>query len=278
MILYLLMTFRNSTIRQQILFYGDSRRIDFRTEADWHEHQILLKAAFPVDIASKEITCEIQYGAIKRNLTRENSWDKAKFECCAHSWMDISEDDGSFGVAVLNDCKYGYDAKEKLMRLTLIKSGIFPNPEADQGKHLFTYSLLPHLGDYRQGKVIQEAKELNYAEHCYLPGGTTAGLSDVLKSVIDLNGEDGVFVGAVKMAEDNNDVIIRLYEGFGRDAKVKATLFKALGDRISVEEVYECDLLEIRLPQKSIISDDSRKNLTLGFMPYEIKTIRIKIK
>ncbi len=262
--------FKASTIHQSIVFKADSRRIDFITRADWHEHQTLLKAAFPVDIESKEIRCEIQYGSLKRKLTRENSWDQAKFECCAHKWIDITDDSGAFGVAILNDCKYGYDAKEKLMRLTLIKSGIFPNPNADQGIHEFTYSLLPHLGDVAEGKVIEQARELNFASHFYAPDGFSGGFEE---KIIKLSGAKGVFVEAVKMAEDGEDIIVRLYEGYGKEATVEATLFK--DSDIVPEKISVCDLLENNLEQ-DIDYDKERKTINLAFEPFEIKTIRIR--
>lgn len=285
--------FRDSVIKQRIILRYDDRRIDFRTEADWHEHQVLLKAAFPVNLESKEISCEIQYGAIKRSLTRENSWDKAKFECCAHRWMDIADELGAYGVAVLNDCKYGYDAKEKLMRLTLIKSGIFPNPNADQGIHRFTYSLLPHLGDLVAGKVIDAAEALNVEEHCYLPDVSEwelyeapmkrAGIWDgfwqgIRESAIEFDAETGIYVDAIKLAEDSEDVIIRLHEAFGRSLEVEAVLFRTSKKKITVKEMYECDLMEDRLPENGVKRTAGGNAISFAMKPYEIKTIRIKIK
>ncbi len=267
-------SFRNSKIYQDVIISNDSRRIDFVTKADWHEHQILLKAAFPVNIDSKDITCEIQYGSIKRRLTRENSWDKAKFECCAHRWMDISEEaEDGYGVAILNDCKYGYDAKEKLMRLTLIKSGIFPNPNADQGMHEFTYSLFPHMGDYRKGKVIEEAQKLNTESLGYL-GCCNIDAHQLLRTVIDLDGNEGVYIGAVKLSQDKKAVIIRLYEGHGRQREVKARLLAPY--KGALKAVTECNLLEQELNSELKISPMDRE-VSFLLSPYEIKTIRVEL-
>ena len=282
--------FRNSTIIQCIVIRNNSRRIDFRTKADWHEHQILLKAAFPVDVDADKITCEIQYGDIKRNLKRENSWDKAKFECCAHRWIDISEEKRScYGVSVLNDCKYGYDAKEKLMRLTLIKSGIFPNPNADQGEHEFTYSLFPHMGDYRDGNVIEEAAILNGESHYYVPenkhlpiiasdkkSAVYCLVKEIENAVIDLGKGQGVYIDAIKLSEDSGDIIIRLHEGHGERREVNARLFSGFKE-LTIKEIYECDLMEQRTGQELLGEDSLRKEISFKLDPYEIKTIRMVV-
>jgi alpha-mannosidase len=293
--------FNSSTIHQSVVFRGDDRRIDFRTRADWHEHQILLKAAFPVDVDSKKISCEIQYGSLQRNLTRETTWDKAKFECCAHKWIDITDDSGGFGVAILNDSKYGYDAKEKLMRLTLIKSGIFPNPNADQGKHEFVYSLLPHKGGISEGKVIERARLLNFESHSYVPeqisGSVCARelskvevcdekycatgridiewLEKIEDSILELPETSGVFIDAIKMAEDGDAVIIRLYEGYGEARTVKGILFGGI-DTVPVD-VTCCDLLEKEISDEQISFDKGTKTISFELKPYEIKTIRAEI-
>ncbi|WP_029233175.1 alpha-mannosidase [Butyrivibrio sp. VCB2006] len=270
--------FRNSQIKQSIIISCDSRRIDFRTTTDWHEHQVLLKAAFPVDIDAKEITAEIQLGNIKRKLKKENSWDKAKFECCMHRWIDISADDGSYGCAVLNDSKYGYDSDPKLMRITLIKSGIFPNPNADQGLHEFTYSLLPHKGDYREGRVIEEAQKLNLREHMYNP----ETVLDIFNSIIDVC-SSGVYVSAIKMAEDSDDIIIRLYEGHGLEKDVEVSILKDLslpeGKQIKIRE---CDLLENVIRDDEDIEAETHKlsgerKLSMHFKAFEIKSLIVSV-
>ena len=272
--------FRDSKINQDIIFYNNSKRIDFRTNLDWHEHQILVKAAFPVDIDSDEITCDIQYGSLKRSLKRKTSWEKAKFECCAHKWIDISDKDGRHGVALLNDCKYGYDAKDKLMRLTLLKSGIFPNPNADQGVHVFTYSLFPHLGDYREGRVIENARELNFESHYYIPEKeNTIALKDMLgieNSVIDLAGHNGIFIEAIKCSEDGKGLIVRLYEGYGENHKVTAKVFE--NSDILPKAVCECDLLENPIAGDTNIKyEPETKEISFEMKPFEIVTILISL-
>ena len=150
--------YRSSAIRQRIYLYADSKRVDFDTWVDWHEHHTLLKAAFPVTVMSPAATFDVQWGNVERPTHSNTSWDWARFETCAHKWADLSET--GYGVALLNDCKYGYDIHENVIRLTLLKSATNPDANADQGEHWMTYSLLPHTGDWH-GEVIPEAYDLN---------------------------------------------------------------------------------------------------------------------
>ena len=151
--------FMSSAIRQDICFYRHTARIDFVTTVDWRESQLLLKAASPVDVLAERAVYDVQFGNVERPTHRNTSWEQAKFEVCAHKWADLSE--YGYGVALLNNCKYGYDIHDGVMRLTLIKSGIFPYPDADQEIHRFTYALYPHAGDFRAGRVVREAYDLN---------------------------------------------------------------------------------------------------------------------
>ena len=144
---------KRTRVTQKLYIYAHSRRIDFVTKVDWQERQTLLKVAFPVAIHNGRATADIQFGNIERPTHRNTSWDKARFETCAHKWFDLSE--GDYGVAVLNDCKYGYDVQANVMRQTLLKGAIYPDPHADLGQHVFTYSLLPHTGGWFEGGVHQ---------------------------------------------------------------------------------------------------------------------------
>ena len=148
----------NSTYTQRISLAHNSPRLDIETSVDWRERHILLKVAFPVDILSLVATYEIQWGNVQRPTHRNTSWDWARFETCAHKWVDLSE--GGYGVSLLNDCKYGHDIQGNVIRLSLLRSPTVPDPEADQGEHHFTYSLYPHEGEWDEN-TLREAYALN---------------------------------------------------------------------------------------------------------------------
>ncbi len=118
----------------------------------------MLKVAFPVDILAPQATYEIQWGNVQRPTHRNTSWDWARFETCAHKWVDLSE--GNYGVSLLNDCKYGHDIRDNVMRMTLLRSTTMPDPMADFGEHDFKYSLYPHLGVWNE-ETQREAYLLN---------------------------------------------------------------------------------------------------------------------
>ena len=145
----------HSAYTQRISLAAGSPRLDIATTIDWRERHILLKVAFPVDILAPAATYEIQYGNVQRPTHRNTSWDWARFETCAQKWADLSE--GGYGVSLLNDCKYGHDIGGtnhrygNVMRLSLLRSPTYPDPEADQGEHRFIYSLLPHAGGWETG-------------------------------------------------------------------------------------------------------------------------------
>ncbi len=135
---------QNSEFIQRISLNYNSPRLDFDTSINWQERHTMLKVAFPVDILSPQATYEIQWGNVTRPTHRNTSWDWARFETCAHKWVDLSE--GDYGVSLLNDCKYGHDIHDNVMRITLLRSPTMPDPMADFGEHQFKYSLYPHDG------------------------------------------------------------------------------------------------------------------------------------
>ena len=148
-----------STITQKIIFYAQQKRIEFQTHVDWKEHQTLLKVHFPVAVHTDEATFDVQFGNLTRKVHTNTSWDMARFESCGQKWIDLSE--GHYGVSLLNDCKYGHSVKDSNMALTLIKSGIEPNPVTDQEEHDFTYALYPHAEGWRAAGTVAEAYKLN---------------------------------------------------------------------------------------------------------------------
>ena len=154
----------NSTYIQRISLSHNSQRLDFDTHIEWNERHVMLKVAFPVDILSPQATYEIQWGNVQRPTHRNTSWDWARFETCAHKWVDLSE--GDYGVSLLNDCKYGHDIHDNVMRITLLRSPTMPDPMADFGEHQFCYSLYPHAGSWKE-ETQREAYLLNDPIICY---------------------------------------------------------------------------------------------------------------
>lgn len=258
--LFIRRRFLNSEIRQHIYFYHHTKRIDFETEVDWNESQLLLKAAFPVDILANKAAYEVQFGNVERPTHENTSWDLARFEVCGHKWADISE--CGYGVALMNDCKYGYDIHDSVMRLTLIKSGIFPNPEADRERHLFTYSLYPHKGDFREGRVIQEAYDLN----CPLSAIIANGKAGFRYSYLSVDAPN-VFADTIKQSEDENGVVIRLYEAYGKRTQVYVRLAEAEN-----KTVYRCNCME---EEREELKWEENGLVQLWMHPYEILTLYV---
>lgn len=254
-------TISNSVIKQEIHFYADSRRIDFSTWVDWKEHQHLLKVHFPVNIHSDEATFEVQFGNLKRKIHGNTSWDEARFESCGQKWMDISE--GHYGVSLLNDCKYGYSAKDSNIALTLIKSGIEPNKTADQEEHVFTYALYPHKEMWCAAGTVQEAYKLNQPAYA-----TKGELKNTGKSFISTD-KDNIIIETVKPAENGDGIIVRLYDC--ENSLTKATLTFAEG---MLESVEECNLME----EKEADIEACGNSFTVSVKPYEIKTYRVRLK
>jgi alpha-mannosidase len=265
-VLRLVWSFGGSTITQRLTIYRSSPRIDFRTQVDWRERQVLLKAGFPVSIRATRATYDIQFGSVERANHWNTSWDYARFEVPAHKWADLSE--GDYGVALLNDCKYGYDVKDNLLRLTLIKSAIHPDPAADQGEHVFTYSLLPHEGDWRQGKVVEEAYQLNYPLDAALipanPSGKLPGQARFASLECD-----HVIVETVKKAEDGDAWIVRLYENQQRRSKHVRLSFD-----LPLLHALECNLVE----EDENVCEYDENSISFDILPFEIKTFKVWFK
>ncbi len=252
--------YMHSTITQHLWLYSAVPRIDFETEIDWHEHHQILKAAFPLDVLASTATYDIQFGHVTRPTHENTSWDKAKFEVYGHKWVDISEP--GYGISLLNDCKYGHNTEGSTLKLTMLKCGTYPNPEADQGIHRFTYSLVPHMGDFRAAGIIREAYSLNQ------PLVATEVVSNVgsLPNTYSLISCDapGVIVETVKKAEADEGMIVRMYESFG--GRANAVLTVAPG----FTKAYLCDLMENVLD--ALPMEDSK--ITLNLHNFEIATVK----
>jgi alpha-mannosidase len=255
--------FQSSTFVRDVILYDGSARVDVKMHADWHEKHILLKVAFPVSAHSDKATYEIPYGSVQRPTTRNTPAEQAQFEVPAQRWADIS--DGQHGLSLLNDCKYGYDAKGNVLRLSLLRSPEWPDPHADEGEHDFTYSLYPHAGDWKRGFTIRSGYELNY-KLVAMAAEKHEGVLPPLFSFVRTD-SDNVIISAVKKAEDENALIVRFYEWAGKAGDVTLRL------PAGAESAIETDLMERPIGNLSV-ADGVVKVPT---KPYEIKTIRVQL-
>jgi alpha-mannosidase len=248
--------YNKSKITQDMILYAAHKRIDFKTEVDWQERSKLLKVSFPVNIRSVNARYEIQYGSLERNATRSTSWDEAQFEVAGHQWADYSET--GFGVALMNDSKYGYDIKEGVMRLSLLKSAEDPDPEADRGLHQFTYSVYVHGDPWYESDLIPLAWDLN-APLIVVPGKAVSGDSVKITS-------GNAALDAVKKSEDGRDIIIRLHENHGGRSSLK------LAFAVPISGWAETNLME---EPAGVFKKQQAITRELG--PFEIVTFRIKL-
>jgi len=246
-----------STIQQKIIFYANSRRIDFVTHVDWKEHQTLLKVHFPVAVHTDEATFDVQFGNLTRKTHQNTSWDVARFESCGQKWMDLSE--GHYGVSLLNDCKYGHSVKDANMALTLIKSGIEPNPTTDQEEHDFIYAIYPHAEGWRAAGTVAEAYKLNQP----LLVQPQAKALEVFSyaSVTNAN----VIIETIKRAEDGEGTVIRMYESENAYTKTKLTM------NADFKKAFICNLLE-ETENEAVVSG---KEIEVVLKPYEVVTVKI---
>jgi alpha-mannosidase len=244
--------FRDSRIVQSVRLWANSARIDFKTDIDWHDRRILLKAQFPLAIHTDHATFECAHGVIRRPTHRNTSWDQARFEVAAHRFVDLSEH--GYGVALLNDGKYGHHAFGNELGLTLLRSPVYPDPLADEGQQSFIYSLYPHQGHWLDGGVLAEAEDLNQPLLCRL---VESGMGTTWTAI----GIGGVALGlsGFKPAEDGQGLILRTYEPAGASGRAEVALAEGWG---LCEEI---DLLE-----------DRQGSADLRFSPFRLRGWRIK--
>ncbi|HLZ30660.1 MAG TPA: glycoside hydrolase family 38 C-terminal domain-containing protein [Chloroflexota bacterium] len=253
-----------SHIVQRLCVYARSPRIDFVSDVDWQERQSLLKVAFHTGIRNRRATYEIQFGTIDRPTHQNTSWEQAAFEVPAQRWADLS--DAHHGVALLADCKHGYSVRDDTLWLSLLKGAIDPDPDADRGQHHFTYSLLPH------GAGLDDVRRAGYSLGRPLLWRREAAHAGPLPARFSLANasEPGVVVETAKWAEDEEALIVRLYEADGGDTR-NARL--ALG--VVPTAVDQVDLLE-RNP-RPLELPDPRQEVALELRAREIKTLRVRL-
>ena len=257
-------TFRNSRMTQRIVLARNSVRVDFETWVDWHEQQKMLKVRFNTNITTRQATYDIAYGNIERSTYRNNSYDEAKFEVPAHQWMDLSQTD--FGISLMNDCKYGHEAFGKMMALTLLRGPLNPDPTSDQEEHHFTYALYPHEYGWRDAGTVFEALDLNEPALAMLVA-THDGELPRAYSFLAVEASHGVTLEAVKMAEESDDLVVRVVERHGATQQVLLHCAKG------VERAVECNLLEREEREVALLGN----TVALMIEPYQIRTVKLTL-
>lgn len=253
---------QNSSFVQDVSLHAGMARVDIGNDIDWHETHILLKAAFPLAASSAEATYEIPYGTINRPTSRNNSWEAAKFEVPAIRWADLG--DAKHGFSLINESKYGYDAKENVLRLSLLRSTTSPDPDADRGRHRFSYSLYTHTGDWKQALTVRRGYEFNSKLQAFAVAAHEGRLSSD-HSFVELKPENLVLT-ALKRTEDGNSLLLRFYEWAGQSGDAVVTVpAGAISARLTnlMEEPYGGEL--------SLKND----RVVIPFHPFEIISLEV---
>lgn len=248
----------SSPLVQRISLAYNSPRLDFDTWIDWRERHVMLKVAFPVDVLAPTATHEIQWGNVERPTHRNTSWDWARFETAAQKWVDLSE--GGYGVSLLNDCKYGHDVRDNVMRISLLRAPTMPDPEADQGEHRFAYALLPHAGRWNETTVAAA-----YAFNDSLIARAGKGGKAVRGAALVQADQPNIVIETIKQAEDGDGIIVRLYESQRRRGPVQ------LVAGFDLKAVWHTNLLEDNQAPVTF----SGRTIALNVRPYEIVTLRL---
>jgi len=267
-----------SVIAQTYELRAGSGRLDVRNEIEWQERERLLQVAFPLDLHTTELTREVQFGHVRTPVHTNTSWDEARFEVCAHRWVEVAEPD--FGVALLNDAKYGHHAERgraadgsptTTLYLTLLRGPRYPDPEADRGTHRFTYSLLPHAGDLRSAGVVDEGYRLNLPLRVVAPTSVDRSASPAPATPIVAVDHPGVVVEAVKLADDGSgDLVVRCYEAWGTRTRAAVT-FGVPVRSVVATDAHEDPTTDVARP--AVSWDGTTAFVELR--PFRIATLRV---
>lgn len=255
-------TWQKSKFVQDISLYAGLDRVDVANDIDWHETHVLLKAAFPLAASEPSATYEIPYGSIERPTTRNNSWERAKFEVPALRWADLGDED--HGFSLINESKYGYDAKGNVLRLSLLRSPTWPDPDADRGHHQFAYSLYPHSGDWKQALTVRRGYEFNYPLRAFQVEAHEGSLPP-RHSFLSITG-DNVVLTALKKAEDSDAILVRFYEWAGKTADVKISLPSGASGASATNLMEKSEGATLPLVNGQV---------TVPVHPYEIVSVRV---
>ncbi len=252
-----------STVTQKVYLYEDGiDRIDFVTDVDWQEKNQLLKAVFPFDLTADKARYDVQFGHVERATHDNTGWDSARFESAAQKWVDVSEN--NYGVAILNDGKYGFGTDGEALSMTILKSGGFPFDGASERIPTFTYSILPHNGQGCNGGIVEKAYVLNRPFFVKSVGENQSGKLPERFSFLTCE-TPGVIVETVKLAEDGDGIVLRMYEAYKERKTAQLSIPGA-------KSAVLCDLNENDLETLAVEGDTVRFQIK----PFEIVTIKIK--
>lgn len=257
-------TFGGSRIEQTYRLLAGSRQVDVETVIDWHERQVLLKAVFPLAIRASQATFETMYGTTQRPTHRNTSWDAARFEVSGHRFADLSE--AGYGVALLNNGKYGHSALDNVLALSLVRGPLYPDPYADEGHHAFAYAILPHAGTWAEAGVPAAAFAFNSPLIAAPAGSAPAGSTSlVTASGITLQ------LGSVKRAADGDGLILRLFEPNGGRGAARLRFARP------VSSVNAVNLLEDADPESVADLAHAGHDVSLTVRPYQVLSLRVRL-
>lgn len=254
-----------STFIQDLTLYAGIARLDVVNDIDWHETHVLLKASFPLTATSSVATYEIPFGSIERSTTRNNPVDAARFEVPALRWADLG--DSNHGFSLINDSKYGYDALGNVLRLSLLRAPLYPDPTSDRGHQHFSYSLYPHAGSWQQADTVLRAYEFNYKMQASQIA-SHAGDLPAQRSLVRLSPHNLVLT-AMKKNEDGDGLILRFYEWAGKETRAKITVPSG------ASRALQTNLLERDLKGDKAEVSLHEDEATIDVEPYSINTLSL---
>ncbi|XP_052092511.1 alpha-mannosidase 2C1-like [Mytilus californianus] len=247
---------QNSTIKQVISLDADSPYLKFSTTINWYENRKFLKVEFPVNVRSDEAAYDIPFGFIKRTTRPNTSWDWSKFEVCGHKWADLSEYD--WGVAIINDCKYGHMIQHDVICLSLLKAAKQPDPEADMGTQTFSYAVMPHTGSFQSALVQQIACNFNNPVTATMTTGCPSS-----KTYMEIS-PSGIILETIKMGEDDmKSIVLRMFQSYGGRTET------SLKFNFKVKTAFRCNILE----EKEEKLDIRQNRISIFVKPFEIVTL-----
>jgi len=250
--------FRRSEINQEIRIYSDSRRIDFKTTISMKDRELLVKTWFGFDMNTDKAVSDIPFGVAERPTAKNTSWEKAKYEVAIQKMVDLSEH--GYGVALLNDGKYGVSLEGSSVGLSLTRTPVFPDPATDLEETTFTYSVYPHLGDWKEAGVLRKAYELNVPLRVI--EGKKSGKSFLKTS------SNNIMLEAVKTSEDEDGFVLRLYEFYNSRGKTRIDL------DFEIDNAESLDFLEMNKLERNISLN--KNSLEFTYRNKEIITVKIR--